>query len=708
MRGGEDHPWRVGVGEDGGVEFASALAPDATRNFCDQALYRLTTSGILFTGGGKFDHIVVSYDSIDGSATYFVNGKRTDDLDHVGYISGSSVPDLVIGGHRSSQTGDLISAWVGTIDDLAFWSRPLSEREAMLLWNGGRGRSLARLMDARDEDQDGMHDTWEDENGLQIGTDDSGDDPDGDGASNLTEFLADTDPGDADTDDDGLMDGVEDGGGVWINGSRRGTDPRRSDSDGDGLPDGAENPEGAHVDASQSASDPNKTDTDGDGHTDDAEAKFGSHPGDAGIVPAIGAALLTNWAFDGDYAEPVSGMSGTPEGEVTFEPGRFGQALWFDGNGSVQIDERSIEELDFVEESFSIGMWVKLAPRSLPNNGKWESPIAKGIGATWRIDRGDEGDVSFHPGWEYGIAPAWEGIRLNDDRFHHLVAVVDQARSLSHFYIDGSKLDAFSSPGIRQLAPVINGSEHPVVIGWNPDSSKNPFTGWIDDVAIWNRALTDEDIGGLYYAGLSVDEQANATDADGDGMNDGWERRMGLNPAIDDAAADSDGDGLRNTDEFSARTNPLIADTDGDGLVDGVETGTGAWVSANDTGTDVLEPDSDGDGLLDGDESPDTVFLPGTVPNRSDPNVADTDGDGFPDEEEFRLETDATLAEDFPELAQGLVAIWPLDGDARDDLGDYHGVADGDVGAQHVQVVEVDERWPAAALAVPLAVVGGR
>jgi hypothetical protein len=64
---------------------------------------------------------------------------------------------------------------------------------------------------------------------------------------------------------------------------------------------------------------------------------------------------------------------------------------------------------------------------------------------------------------------------------------------------------------------------------------------------------------------------------------------------------DTDGDGLQ------AFFDP---DDDGDGLLDTVETGTGVFVSPDDTGSDPLDPDSDGDGVPDGLE----------VARGSDPN----------------------------------------------------------------------------------------
>ena len=52
---------------------------------------------------------------------------------------------------------------------------------------------------------------------------------------------------------------------------------------------------------------------------------------------------------------------------------------------------------------------------------------------------------------------------------------------------------------------------------------------------------------------------------------------------------------------FSVTLSPSASiDTDGDGLADDVETDTGVYVSANNTGTDPANPDTDGDGFPDG------------------------------------------------------------------------------------------------------------
>jgi hypothetical protein len=68
-----------------------------------------------------------------------------------------------------------------------------------------------------------------------------------------------------------------------------------------------------------------------------------------------------------------------------------------------------------------------------------------------------------------------------------------------------------------------------------------------------------------------------ATDADGDEMEDDFERRNGLNPADPtDAIRDDDNDGLTNLQEFQYGTNPRNRDTDGDGIADGEEVRRGS------------------------------------------------------------------------------------------------------------------------------------
>lgn len=89
-------------------------------------------------------------------------------------------------------------------------------------------------------------------------------------------------------------------------------------------------------------------------------------------------------------------------------------------------------------------------------------------------------------------------------------------------------------------------------------------------------------------------ELLQATDGDGDGLLDQWERQFGLDPAVADGEQDADGDGLGNWEEYQAGTNPVQADTDGDGTYDGCQVAWGGTlgppVPALATGLLVLTP----------------------------------------------------------------------------------------------------------------------
>ncbi len=100
-----------------------------------------------------------------------------------------------------------------------------------------------------------------------------------------------------------------------------------------------------------------------------------------------------------------------------------------------------------------------------------------------------------------------------------------------------------------------------------------------------------------------------------------------FDPALPgDAAADFDLDGLTNLQEFARGTNPFAADTDADGFMDGQEIGLGS---------DPVRADTDGDGLADGLELFPTTDSDGDgIANLLDP---DSDNDGLPDGLEVRL-----------------------------------------------------------------------
>jgi len=104
---------------------------------------------------------------------------------------------------------------------------------------------------------------------------------------------------------------------------------------------------------------------------------------------------------------------------------------------------------------------------------------------------------------------------------------------------------------------------------------------------------------------------------------------LGLTFTGESCSSDKDMDGLGKCDEEKIGTNPKVADTDGDGLLDGEE-----YLTYK---TNPLQADTDLDGLSDYDE---VKF------NSTNPLIADTDNDGLNDGEELnKYQTDPLVAD---------------------------------------------------------------
>jgi hypothetical protein len=193
--------------------------------------------------------------------------------------------------------------------------------------------------------------------------------------------------------------------------------------------------------------------------------------------------------------------------------------------------------------------------------------------------------------------------------FTHIAATYDGAAL--RLYVNGV-LNATSTAS----AGVLNAVKGPLLVGASASgsSSTSPsqvFPGVIDEVAIYNRALTDAEIGA-----------AAAGDSDGDGVPDSTDNcPVDFNPDQADRDGDGIGDACDSTpngdvdgdsvddaiDNCPQVYNPDQADTDGDGVGDACD--------------DSSMGDIDGDGVGDADN----------CPNVYNPDQTDTDGDGIGD-----------------------------------------------------------------------------
>ena len=173
---------------------------------------------------------------------------------------------------------------------------------------------------------------------------------------------------------------------------------------------------------------------------------------------------------------------------------------------------------------------------------------------------------------------------------------------------------------------------------WTADSAPSSHT---------NPVREDTDGDGLYDGWDDHDHNGIFTsnnETEGESTLDGWDATNSINGKVDSLEAnplddDTDDDGLSDGAEHKILgTLPLENDTDSDGLLDGLELGRIDGISGTDmslfrpdgdpnTTTDPNVPDTDSDGFEDGFEDADRDGVRDW--NETDPTTNDTDGDGI-------------------------------------------------------------------------------
>jgi hypothetical protein len=209
------------------------------------------------------------------------------------------------------------------------------------------------------------------------------------------------------------------------------------------------------------------------------------------------AGLMSWWPGDGNANDVVGANHGTLQNGVTFSPGMVAQAFSFDG-----VDDyvQFADIFDGLNGGFTLDAWIRTT--SITGN---KAIIAKywTTGGSWviRTNESDPGKVDFtvcSPSCE-SLADAVQLIstsNVNDGAWHFVAATFDGTTQL--LYVDG-ELEASAINTNPSWA-----DNHHFCIGSFCDPSGNSFlsfSGLIDEVEIYNRALTVSEINAIYNAG---------------------------------------------------------------------------------------------------------------------------------------------------------------------------------------------------------------
>jgi predicted lipoprotein with Yx(FWY)xxD motif len=149
------------------------------------------------------------------------------------------------------------------------------------------------------------------------------------------------------------------------------------------------------------------------------------------------------------------------------------------------------------EEDFSIELWIQTDGDIDPSSTM--VAIARDDGSMqWWIGMNSAGLASVFLMDTSGAAinGIGDGADISDGNPHHLVFVRDGVNNINTFYVDNTPVDIPTSGGSGNFANGLVSDDAPLTLGHlNNDGTRGYyFDGYIDEVAIYKRALTTDEI----------------------------------------------------------------------------------------------------------------------------------------------------------------------------------------------------------------------
>jgi len=206
--------------------------------------------------------------------------------------------------------------------------------------------------------------------------------------------------------------------------------------------------------------------------------------------------LVEYWEMDGNFSANVTAahagtLTTTGTGSGNFVAGKFGQAIDLQNsvnNQAVIVVGGNENDFDLTGQAVSFSLWY--TTESLYTS--FQTLIGKGENSSWRAARSSSSgtNVKLSVGGANGNAK----LNLQDGSWHNLIGVYDGTGT--QLFVDGSLVASTATNG-NLPGNVGNAMQ----IGGNPQAANRGWNGNIDDVAIWNRALTSAEVALIFNNG---------------------------------------------------------------------------------------------------------------------------------------------------------------------------------------------------------------
>ncbi|NOZ06931.1 MAG: hypothetical protein GXP41_11385, partial [Chloroflexi bacterium] len=185
------------------------------------------------------------------------------------------------------------------------------------------------------------------------------------------------------------------------------------------------------------------------------------------------------------------------------QPGIFGNAARFDGVSS-GIEIADSPDFDFGAGAFAVTMWIRPQDRSkLAEKGSYlfdwnDAPLSKKSYLAIRLTDDDRLQAIFRTSESAGMSVESQ-TTIDANAWHHIAVVKEDSTRRLILYIDGNETGWTSADDLvlnplRQRAPLWIGGPSTLT---QLESGFGPFKGLIDDVRIFKRALSPDDLQAL-------------------------------------------------------------------------------------------------------------------------------------------------------------------------------------------------------------------
>jgi hypothetical protein len=206
--------------------------------------------------------------------------------------------------------------------------------------------------------------------------------------------------------------------------------------------------------------------------------------------------------LDGDMTIDHSkyANNGSIKGAPELVDGKFGKALKF--NGTSDWIEVPHDPVLTVEKSVTVMAWINAERHMGPNEQRWQGILSKGNSPRSYSFYTESPSECLH--LSAGGGSVCEGkIALNE--WQHVVGQVDDGTH--RYWLNGESVGEFG--GKNALPGAADTSS--VFVGRTPEGNRE-FLGLIDEVRIWNRALSEEEViaemESGFQSGTAVDPRA--------------------------------------------------------------------------------------------------------------------------------------------------------------------------------------------------------